>query len=227
VGIGLAAVLLARGAAAHIRLTSPTTRYPAPSPEDGSDLKSGPCGRANDSRGTDPSRVTHLKPGQTITVEWDETVPHPGHFRLALDQDGQDGFEEPAGYDDVVDPPVLPVLLDSIPHSEASSHYSMTVQLPDISCTGCTLQLIQVMTDHPLSGFLYHQCADLVMSDDAVEAGAEMPDGSGVPGAAADDSGSCACVLARMSAQRPRGASVIVASILVLALRLSRARLRI
>ena len=31
-----------------------------------------------------------FKPGETIEVIWRETVPHPGHFRIAFDDDGKD-----------------------------------------------------------------------------------------------------------------------------------------
>lgn len=31
--------------------------------------------------------VTQFKPGQTITINWLETVYHPGHFRIAFTTD--------------------------------------------------------------------------------------------------------------------------------------------
>ena len=43
-------------------------------------------------RGTN---VTTFQPGETITVTWTETVDHPGHYRIAFDDDGTDGLLDP------------------------------------------------------------------------------------------------------------------------------------
>jgi hypothetical protein len=56
--------------------------------------------------------VSTLLPGQTITVTWDEYVDHPGHFRIAFDDDGQDIFVDPKGFEDVSGGPG--VLIDGI-----------------------------------------------------------------------------------------------------------------
>src|SRR5262245_6609646 len=84
----LAATLVAEWASAHVRLVDPLPRYPAPSREDGTDLKDGPCGRAGDTRTTDETRIQTFTPGQTITVKFSETIDHGGHFRIAFDDDG-------------------------------------------------------------------------------------------------------------------------------------------
>src|SRR5258706_15682682 len=81
----LAVVLLGTStASAHIAMTYPAPRTSA--------LKTGPCGAAGSTRGT---TVTTFDPGQTITVEWDETVAHPGHYRIAFDDNGDDVFKNP------------------------------------------------------------------------------------------------------------------------------------
>src|SRR4051794_8606202 len=83
------AILLASGpAAAHV-----TLNYPAPRTLSN---KAGPCGAAGSTRG---STVTTFEPGQTITVMFDETVDHPGHFRIAFNADG-DAFQNPSTPDD-------------------------------------------------------------------------------------------------------------------------------
>src|SRR5262245_41957822 len=69
---------------AHIALNSPPPRV--------TDLKEGPCGKAGSVRG---SNITVFEPGETITVTWQETVAHPGHYRIAFDDDGDDGFPFP------------------------------------------------------------------------------------------------------------------------------------
>lgn len=171
---GLVVLLIAGPAAAHLHVTSPQSR--------GESLKQGPCGAGPDeARG---SVVHTFRPGQTITVEWDEFVDHPGHFRISFDADGQDDFVDPAGFDDVDGGPA--VLLDGIADRDGGA-YSQAVTLPTVECDNCTLQVIQVMSDKPPYGDgndLYYQCVDLVLAGPPVDA--EDPTGS------LDDPG-CGC----------------------------------
>jgi len=154
----LAILLAAPTASAHIELTSPKPRH--------SDQKDGPCGVAQgDKRGT---KVTTYKPGETITVTWDETVSHPGHFRISFDPAGFAGFVDPKSFDDLDTAPT--VLVDNIKDKTGTQSYSQQVTLPDVECETCTLQLIQVMTDKPPYGDgndLYYQCADITLSNGA------------------------------------------------------------
>jgi uncharacterized protein (TIGR03382 family) len=163
--IGLVGVvgLLAPAASAHVQLRAPLQRE--------TDQKNGPCGLADSTRGED---VCEFQPGATITVEWDETVEHPGHFRVSFDDDGDDDLVDPADYDDYYASKA--VLVDEIADRDVdvdgNPRYSMQVKLPDIECDNCTLQLIQVMSDKPPWGpeggnDIYYQCADLVLSPDA------------------------------------------------------------
>ena len=140
-------------ASAHIQLRYPTQRT--------TDQKQGPCGLAGSTRG---DAVTTLRPGAELTVRWDETVDHPGHYRIAFDADGDDGFIPPVDLEQTFDN----VLLDHIEDRAVSGTdrgYQARVTLPDIECDNCTLQLIQVMSTSPpfSSGDLYFQCADLVL----------------------------------------------------------------
>ena len=48
----------------------------------GSPQKLGPCG--NEVGGTDTGTITAFQTGSTITVTINETVFHPGHYRVAL-----------------------------------------------------------------------------------------------------------------------------------------------
>lgn len=153
----LAMYLHAETAAAHLNLLSPPPRTTS--------LKSGPCGAADSVRG---GVVSTFRPGQTITVTWDEFVDHPGHFRIAFDDDGQDIFVDPAGFEDVSSGPG--VLIDGIADRSGGGMYSQEVTLPNVECDNCTLQVIQVMSDKPPYGDgndMYYQCADLVLSLDA------------------------------------------------------------
>src|SRR5262245_29611951 len=108
-GVSLASSL----ASAHVRLTYPTPRYPTPAMANSStDIKTGPCGRANDSRTTDMSRITVLEPGATIEVRWNETIGHPGFYRISFDDNGQDAFVAPSSRAmvDTMPPFTLPTL---------------------------------------------------------------------------------------------------------------------
>ena len=173
--------LLAASPLAHVELTYPPQRYPAVN-QFQLELKYAPCGRD----GNPPGEVerTVFAPGQTITVRWDEFVPHPGHFRIAFDPDGDDDLADPAGYDDLYTEGVL-VLADGIPHEDGKQYYAYDVTLPDMPCETCTLQLIQVMTDKmpwgPAGGDdLYYQCADLVL--DPAAGGSTGDAGTGTTG---------------------------------------------
>jgi hypothetical protein len=164
----LALAALAADASAHIALTSPAPRT--------AEQKTGPCGAAGSTRGT---KVTRYQPGETITVEWDETVDHPGHYRIAFDDDGNDSFQNPSTPDDNFPQ----TLADQITDRTGGGHYSQQITLPNISCTSCTLQLMQIMTTSVPYNSFYFQCADLILGDGA-------DPGSGVD--PADTNGGCA-----------------------------------
>ncbi|MDC0719749.1 SCE4755 family polysaccharide monooxygenase-like protein [Nannocystis bainbridge] len=156
-------------ALAHIRLIEPAPRH--------EQQKRGPCGAGSeDGRG---EVVSTFRPGQTITVRWQETVAHPGYFRIAFDEEGQDAFADPAEAGQSGDPAV--VLVDLIADKEGTQTYEQAVTLPDVACERCTLQLVQVMTDKGPYGDgndLYYQCADLVLSEDAPASSPESDEAS-------------------------------------------------
>jgi len=156
---------------AHITLRSPRPRTAA--------QKDGPCGALNSTRGSDAG-VTTYTAGDTITVTWDETVEHPGYFRIAFDDNGQD-FANPTSPGS--DAGVI-LVVDQIPGrnvTDAGRGYTQQVTLPNTPCTNCTLQLIQVMTNRTTitEPDLYFQCADLVL----------LPRGGGTGGGAAGGTG--------------------------------------
>src|SRR5690606_29542557 len=57
------------------------------------EIKGAPCGRPDGERG---ENVYTYAPGQTIDLSWVEYVGHPGYYRIAFDNDGDDDFENPA-----------------------------------------------------------------------------------------------------------------------------------
>lgn len=130
----LSALLLVAQASAHSRWVCPRPRNP------GVGLKAYPCGDSDHSQ--EPLTIA---PGP-FTVVWEEAVYHrAAPARIALSLDGTDaGFEQC-------------VLLDHIPHNEGgrpvmglSSTYvrsRLTINIPDVACERCTLQLTSAMSD--------------------------------------------------------------------------------
>lgn len=161
----LAALMLAASLAyaphahAHICMDAPVSRV-GPSCSAGSAQKPGPCGI--NTRST--QYVTTFRPGETITVQINETINHGSHYRIAFNPNG-DEFEDPTSKDDNTGKHPF-VLLDNIT-DEAAAKQSVKVTLPNMTCDNCTLQLIQVMYDKGGNGFgnddIYYSCADIVL----------------------------------------------------------------
>ncbi len=159
----LVAAFSAGTASAHISLDRATTHK---SRYGDAEQKDAPCGRISGQRGTN---VYTYRPGETITVEIAEFIPHPSYFRIAFDRDGDDDFVEPASIDPIDparpcpfnaadkcgdsdfynDPSVLENMDNLEPHlaADAKPTYSFQVTLPNVECDNCTLQIIQVMED--------------------------------------------------------------------------------
>ena len=170
----------------------------------GSPQKLGPCG--DEAGGTPTGTVTTFQQGQTITVTIDETIFHPGHYRISLAVNDRSELPEepivtagssPCGSAPIQDPPVFPVLADGVFAHTAPFSGPQTVQItlpPDVTCTHCTLQVLEFMAQHPLNnpgGCYYHHCADLAIEGaTAADAGAETstePDASDTADGAVDD----------------------------------------
>jgi Lytic polysaccharide mono-oxygenase, cellulose-degrading len=157
-------------AQAHVYLMTP-------SPRNMESLKEGPCGAAGSVRTTN---VTEYRPGEEITVTFRDEFNHTGHYRIAFDTDGVNDFVDPAAENDFDNSPA--VLKDAILDEPGNKTYTVKVTLPNVECTNCTLQIIQVMTE--ATGFdvtrdVYYQCADIVLKAGAAPQPAE-PD-AGMP----------------------------------------------
>lgn len=154
--LGTGLCLVSLPAIAHIQLDYPAARTTS--------QKTTPCGAAGSVRG---QTVTRLRAGDTLIVRWRETINHPGHYRISFDDDGQD-FVEPASFTDFYTNNT--VLHDNIA-DKSGGEYTFEMTVPNVSCTNCTLQVVQVMTDKAPYGDgndLYYQCADLeIYQDDA------------------------------------------------------------
>ena len=154
----LAVLALAAPAQAHISITNPPMRFEY----DPVTQKTGPCGG-----GIATGIVTPLQGGTALTMTWDETVPHPGHFRIALDADenGSDDFSVPADENDMV---VQGNIVAYVPDNGGDS-FEHTFVLPNVDCEPCVIQLLQIMTDKLGDGFtdggdIYHWCADITLT---------------------------------------------------------------
>jgi hypothetical protein len=138
---------------AHADLVSPTPRVEGAQ-------KVSPCGSAV--RTATPHVYTA---GSQLTVQWEETIDHPGHYRIAFAPADDMGFDANVLADDLTD-----MQGGTLPHM-----YSTTVTLPTTPCDSCTLQLIQVMTESNPPSY-YYSCADLqLVAQDEPPKEAELP----------------------------------------------------
>lgn len=175
---------------AHFRLIAPGNFVVQSS--DGSPQKAGPCG--NESPQTATNIVTAFRPGDTVTIQLEETVYHPGHYRVALAVNSPNELpaEPPVtagssacGSVPIQQTPVFPVLADGmlVHTTPFTGQQSFQVKLPtNVTCTACTLQIIEFMSSHGAPCF-YHHCAKISIQDGATDGGAGTSD------AARDSSG--------------------------------------
>ncbi len=144
VAILLGLLVLPNFAFAHARLL-PGGSLPPRNTNAG--LKTGPCGGV--ARTLAPKSFVA---GQDITVEWEETVNHPGRFEFYFSEAGDTNFQ----------------LLKSVPDTQDSGdpphRYSTSLTLPNLTCTACTIQMIQVMTENPALPRNYYSCADIQLT---------------------------------------------------------------
>ena len=180
---GLLVAVVAAAAApmvsAHFKLLAPASWIV----EDmrGDPQKAGPCGGTIADPGTPTNAVTKVQGGQKLHIEIEETIYHPGHYRIALAV--KDISELPADPETVtretergpwsvsakIDPdPKPPVLVDGLfqhtTRPEPGSFFETKLKIPNINCESCTLQVIQWMAEHGLNkdgDFSYHHCATL------------------------------------------------------------------
>lgn len=178
----LSTLLLANGASAHFDLLEPA---PSTDSENGG-KGSPPCGPDSSS-----AVVTPVTGGSSIMVRVNETVPHPGHYRIALAIKSRDeldpskgGLKEPvvknmagmvltpitgpgdSASAEIQNPPVFPVLADgAFAHTSGGGMFMTSVTLPNVNCERCTLQVIEFMAKHG-PDYFYRHCADLKITAD-------------------------------------------------------------
>jgi len=142
-------MLFAARAHAHIHLETPTSR---PNME-AFQKDDPPCGGLT--RSNSPTIAVR---GTTLSMEWNETIDHPGWYRISWSTTGDEGLLNGVVADEA-----------DIPDDQINGTFTYDLALPDITCDTCVVQLVQVMTDPAKlpdpttpSGFQeYHACADI------------------------------------------------------------------
>ncbi len=231
----VAVLVIAPKSEAHFQLVTPASWMSQDAV--GAPEKLGPCGDEDDTNGaaTPSGIVTAYQVGDTITVTIDEKIFHPGHYRIALSTTSRsqlppeplvEAGATPCGTVPIEDPPVFPVLADNVfPHTTAfTSPQTTTVTLPsNVTCTKCTLQVIEFMSDHPLNpqgGCFYHHCADISVGVSS-DAGANPNPDASVGAENEPTQGGCGCSVPTSGAPAAAGVLALVAA---LAARLRRRR---
>ena len=150
----------------------------------GDPQKLAPCGgaSANPARGVAanpgvPSgATTEIKGGSAFHLLIQETVFHPGHYRIALARNAAQLPPDPVvttrsserGEQSVSaviqDTPVAPVIADGLfAHAERpTALWETDISIPNINCPNCLLQVVQFMAEHGRNtdgDFSYHHCA--------------------------------------------------------------------
>jgi len=151
----------------------------------GDPQKGGPCGGTNADYGKPSYAVTRATGGSTLHIKVQETVYHPGHYRVALAVNSPQELpldpkatteatpNGPRSVSAEIENPVMPpVLADGLfVHAERTqTPFETDVMLPNINCKHCTLQVIQFMEQHAVNNpgmFTYHHCAMLEIVADA------------------------------------------------------------
>lgn len=171
-----ALVLLAPQGFAHFRLLEPASWLQEA--ENGDPQKAAPCGGTSADPGKPSGAVTNVQGGDKLHIKIKETVFHPGFYRVALAVNSRDELpKDPEAKTEVgpngaarsiagsIQYPVLPpVLADGLfQHiSRFDKELEADIEVPNINCSKCTLQVIQFMAAHGLNkdgDYTYHHCA--------------------------------------------------------------------
>lgn len=179
----------------------------------GTPQKGSPCGPGNTRPfiGDDvqpipvSDAVTTFHAGETITVDLEETVYHPGYFRISL----APVSAASATTKDFPDPPLTDTVnchydnaaVKTVPHDDVladglfmasaqnaeNRRLTHEVKLPNQPCEHCTLQIVQVMEGHPASSCFYFHCAEIKIV--AAEGAAGASAGTVTPAGSNESSG--------------------------------------
>src|SRR5262249_16475232 len=128
--------------------------------------------------------LNKVRGGTKLHLKIQETVFHPGHYRVALAVNSRaelpkdpevttrESARGPQSVSAAIQNPVRPpVLADGLfAHTARQADaFEGDVDIPNISCPKCTLQIIEFMAEHGLNrdgDYSYHHCADLQITAD-------------------------------------------------------------
>ena len=167
---------------AHFKLLEPASWIVED--DRGDPQKAGPCGGTNTDYGKPSFVVGQAVGGSKLHVKVQETIYHPGHYRVALAVNSPlelpvdpKATTEPTDRGprsvsaEIQNPVQVPVLADGlfVHTAKVDVPFETDVTLPNISCKRCTLQVIQFMEQHGVNNpgnFTYHHCATLQITPD-------------------------------------------------------------
>jgi hypothetical protein len=183
VGLPVAALAaaIAPAVSAHFKLEEPASWLQQD--DRGDPQKLFPCGGTLADPGEPTGMVNAVTGGQKLKIVVNETIFHPGHYRIALARKRNllppdpivtmhDTERGPRSLSALIEAnPQPPVLVDGLwPHTEKPTAFWETeITIPNITCEGCQLQVVQFMAEHPgvrEGGFSYHHCAVLNITAD-------------------------------------------------------------
>ena len=182
---------------AHFKLIEPASWLVEN--ERGDPQKLAPCGSVPMAAANAPpvplsNTISKAVGGSKLHLKVQETIYHPGHYRVALAVNSREELPaDPMTFERTTErgpqsvwaviqsPPQIPVIADGLfqhytrPAPPAAGTpapplvFEADVQLPNINCTKCTLQVLQFMAEHGYNqpgGYAYHHCADLQITAD-------------------------------------------------------------
>lgn len=150
----------------------------------GNPQKPAPCGGEEGPGVVATNAVTPVTGGQKLHIKLQETVYHPGHYRIALAVNSRaelpadpevltrDTDKGPRSISAVIDPdPKPPILADGLWQHAAkvTGPFETDIEIPNINCPKCTLQILEFMAEHGYNkegGYSYHHCAVLQVTAD-------------------------------------------------------------
>ncbi|HEX4347625.1 MAG TPA: SCE4755 family polysaccharide monooxygenase-like protein [Vicinamibacterales bacterium] len=158
----------------------------------GDPQKAAPCGL--DAKSQKSNVVGKATGGSKFHLKVTETIFHPGHYRVSLAVNSVAELpSDPVTVERTTErgpmsvwatiqsPPQIPVIADGLfqhytrPAAPAQGQaapplmWETDVQLPNITCPKCTIQVLEFMANHPYNqpgGYSYHHCAEIAITAD-------------------------------------------------------------
>jgi hypothetical protein len=177
--LGGAVLAIPALASAHFLMVAPTPWLQQD--QRGDPQKLAPCGGTSANPGTPTGVITPVRGGDMLHIKLQETVFHPGHYRIALAVNGRSELppdpvtktreteKGPWSVSAKIEKnPKRPILADGLfqhtTRPEPGSYWETDVKMPNINCATCTLQVIEWMGEHGHGNdgdYSYHHCAVL------------------------------------------------------------------